>query len=76
MACVLIQDFIFNQYSHADVMMIDPELNNTKAIHVYEKVGFKKVEAFCPAFNPKPHVMMHLNISQLKTSKDKSNEDT
>ena len=71
----LIHDFILSQYSFADVFIIDPESKNTKAIHVYEKVGFKKVGEFLPAFNPKPHIMMRVDVAQLKNYKDNCDDD-
>lgn len=66
LAHVMIQQFIRDHYSDADYFIIDPEATNTKAIHVYEKVGFKKVGELCPAFNPKPHIMMRLIVDELR----------
>ena len=60
LAHLMIQQFILNHYADADYFIIDPEAANTKAIHVYEKAGFKKVGKLCPAFNPKLHIMMRL----------------
>ncbi len=56
----MIQEFIINKFSHADYFIIDPAKSNRKAIHVYEKVGFKKVDEFCPSYDPIPHLMMRL----------------
>ena len=64
-AHLMIQQFILDQYADADYFIIDPEAANTKAIHVYEKAGFKKVGELCPAFNPKPHIMMRLKVDEL-----------
>lgn len=69
---LMIQQFILKQYHDADFFIIDPEVANSKAIHVYEKAGFKKVEEFRPAFNPKPHLMMRLAVKELKTQVVKS----
>jgi aminoglycoside 6'-N-acetyltransferase len=66
LAHVMIKKFILEQYPDADFFIIDPEVVNTKAIHVYEKVGFKKIEQFYPAFNPKPHIMMRIEVNKLK----------
>ena len=60
LAVPMIQSFIKQQLQHADVIMIDPEAGNQRAIHVYKKVGFSKVGEIIPEFNPKPHVMMKL----------------
>lgn len=68
LAHVMIQQFILDQYADADYFIIDPEAENTKAIHVYEKAGFKKVSELCPAFNPKPHIMMRLIVDELRKS--------
>lgn len=65
-AHLMIQHFILDQYTDADYFIIDPETANTKAIRVYEKSGFKKVGEICPAFNPKPHIMMRLEVDKLR----------
>lgn len=62
----MIKQFILSQYAQADYFLIDPESANTRAMHVYEKVGFKKVEEFHPGFNPKLHSMMRLSVDDLK----------
>lgn len=62
----MIQAELMGQTPDADYFIIDPEAENTKAIHVYEKSGFKKVGELCPAFNPKPHIMMRLIVDELR----------
>lgn len=62
----MIQQFILNQFSNADYFIIDPAQSNPKAIHVYEKAGFKKVGEFYPAYDPIPHLMMRLEVNELK----------
>lgn len=64
-AHLMIQEFILKHFSSADYFIIDPELSNTKAIHVYEKTGFKKVDEFCPMLNPKQHIMMRIEVDKL-----------
>ncbi|MCF6766345.1 acetyltransferase [Thiotrichales bacterium 19S3-7] len=61
----MIRSFIVSQSVNADIYLIDPEAINTKAIHVYEKVGFKKIGEFYPAFNQKRHIMMRLFVEDL-----------
>ena len=56
----LILDFIKQQCEDIDIIFIDPDAKNIKAIHVYEKVGFKKVGEFVAAWNPVPHDLMML----------------
>ncbi|TNF65293.1 MAG: GNAT family N-acetyltransferase [Gammaproteobacteria bacterium] len=62
----MIKTFILNDYVDADIFLIDPEAANSKAIHVYEKVGFKKIAEFYPQFNQKLHIMMRLLVDDLK----------
>lgn len=66
LALRMIKEFILNKYAHADFFIIDPEKANLKAIHIYQKVGFKKIDEFCPSFNPVPHMMMRLEVADLK----------
>lgn len=66
LASQMIQTFIRQQYSDIYYFLIDPEAGNTKAIHVYEKAGFRKIGEIVPPFNPKPHVMMRLDVNQLR----------
>ncbi|WP_052675756.1 GNAT family N-acetyltransferase [Paenibacillus sp. IHBB 10380] len=52
------QNFLNDQIS---ALLIDPESNNSKAIHVYEKAGFNKVSTFIPDegdFSGKSHDLM------------------
>jgi aminoglycoside 6'-N-acetyltransferase len=42
-------------------VLIDPEANNSRAIHVYEKAGFQKVSEFSPLegrYQGLPHILM------------------
>ncbi len=53
-------------------VLIDPEANNSRAIHVYEKVGFQLVSEFVPsdgAFQGKPHVLMAYHYCLTKHSR-------
>ena len=63
----MIQKFILDKFSYADYFIIDPAKDNQKAIHVYEKAGFKEVGEFFPSFDPtKRHVMMRMAVKDLK----------
>ncbi len=62
LASQMIQEFLSDNLLQVSTVLIDPESANFKAIHVYEKVGFKKIEEFIPKFNPIPHWMMRLRI--------------
>lgn len=45
-AATMIRDFLLIQFSNVKKVLIDPEATNTRAIHVYEKVGFKIIGEF------------------------------
>ena len=52
-------------------VLIDPEANNSRAIHVYEKAGFHLVSEFVPsdgAFQGKPHVLMAYHYCQTNST--------
>ncbi len=66
LAARMIREFILDKFGHADYFIIDPEISNPKAIHVYEKAGFKTVDEFCPSFSPVPHLMMRMAVKDLK----------
>lgn len=59
LAAPMITSFITTHYSDMTKILIDPAQNNPKAVHVYEKAGFQKVDSFLPDFDPNtPHWMM------------------
>lgn len=62
LAHLLIQEFLYTQFPQVDEVLIDPEKSNTRAIHVYEKAGFKTIGEFTPPFPPHPHLMMRLTL--------------
>lgn len=64
----MIQEFLLNKCGNVTKVLIDPEASNIKAIHVYEKAGFRKIELFTPRYNQTPHWMMHLVMSEMKTN--------
>ncbi|NGX63994.1 MAG: hypothetical protein KR126chlam6_01418 [Candidatus Anoxychlamydiales bacterium] len=48
-------------HNEIDSFLIDPEISNLKAIHVYEKTGFKKVGSHIPktgCFSGIEHIIM------------------
>lgn len=67
----MIQEFLLDKFPHTSKVLIDPAVTNTKAIHVYEKAGFEKIEQFTPAHDPKLHYMMHLKMDDLKAKYSK-----
>jgi RimJ/RimL family protein N-acetyltransferase len=54
-------------------VLIDPEATNTRAIHVYQKVGFKIVGEFIASWHPVPHYQMELHMKDLLPSIGDSN---
>lgn len=53
--------FAESQAQNVTTFMLDPNPENERAVHVYEKVGFRKVEEFTPdsgPFSGKPHILM------------------
>lgn len=66
LATEVIRQFLNNQFSDVDEVFIDPEKGNERAIHVYQKVGFRIVGEFIAAWHPVPHHIMRLNMKDLK----------
>lgn len=67
MSHLLIKHFIHKKFSHATAFLIDPELRNIHAIHVFEKAGFVIVDEFKEEhgqFAGIPHIMMKLKLSK------------
>lgn len=67
MSHLLIKKFIAAKFKHAAAFLIDPELRNVRAIHVYEKAGFVIVDEFRAEhgrFAGVPHIMMRLTLGK------------
>ncbi|MBS0586098.1 MAG: GNAT family N-acetyltransferase [Verrucomicrobia bacterium] len=57
----LLVEILRQKFSDVTDVFIDPSVNNARAIHVYEKVGFQKVEVFIPPWDPSSQcILMHL----------------
>jgi RimJ/RimL family protein N-acetyltransferase len=67
MAVPMIQEFLLKQFPNVKRVLIDPEATNTRAIHVYQKAGFKIIGEFIASWHPVPHYQMELAIEDLKT---------
>lgn len=61
----MIREFLLSQFSHVKKVLIDPEATNARAIHVYQKVGFKIVGKFIASWHPVPHYQMELYMKDL-----------
>lgn len=62
----LIEEFLITQFPNVRTVLIDPEATNTRAIHVYEKAGFKIIGEFIAKWHPVPHYQMRLDMNDLK----------
>lgn len=63
-AVSMIQDFILSHFPDIDEVLIDPEMSNTRAVHVYQKAGFKIIGDFIASWHPVPHYKMLLDMSK------------
>lgn len=62
----MIHEFIVSQFSDSKIVLIDPEISNARAVHVYKKAGFKMSGEFIASWHPVPHYNMRLNEDDLK----------
>ena len=65
LADIIIKEFLLSQFSDVSEIFIDPEKSNKKAIHVYQKTGFRIVGEFIAAWHPVPHYIMKLDMQNL-----------
>jgi RimJ/RimL family protein N-acetyltransferase len=65
----MIREFLINHFSNVKRVLIDPEATNKRAIHVYQKVGFKIIEEFIASWHPVPHYQMELYMKDLLETK-------
>jgi len=64
-AVPMIQEFLISQFPNVKKVLIDPEATNKRAIHVYQKVGFKIIGEFIASWHPVPHYQMELYMKDL-----------
>lgn len=62
----MIREFLVSQFPNVQRVLIDPEATNTRAIHVYQKVGFKITREFIASWHPVPHYQMELQMKDLQ----------
>ncbi|HVE44768.1 MAG TPA: GNAT family N-acetyltransferase [Gammaproteobacteria bacterium] len=65
LAMDVIRQFLLSHFSDVAEVFIDPEKRNERAVHVYQKVGFRIVGEFIAAWHPVPHHVMRLNMKDL-----------
>ncbi|MGA8165580.1 MAG: bifunctional GNAT family N-acetyltransferase/class I SAM-dependent methyltransferase [Waddliaceae bacterium] len=58
---IIIKEFLSSEFLGVEEVLIDPEASNSRAVHVYEKVGFQILGEFIPSHSPHPHYMMRLD---------------
>lgn len=63
----MLHEFILSQLSDAKIVLIDPEISNARAVHVYKKAGFKIIGEFIAPWHPVPHYKMSLCVGDLKS---------
>ncbi|MGA8163601.1 MAG: GNAT family N-acetyltransferase [Waddliaceae bacterium] len=64
-AASMIREFLITHFANMKKVLIDPEATNKRAIHVYQKVGFKIVGEFIASWHPVPHYQMELYMKDL-----------
>ncbi|WP_010652657.1 GNAT family N-acetyltransferase [Fluoribacter dumoffii] len=68
----MIHEFILSQFWDAKIIFIDPEISNTRAVHVYQKAGFEITGEFIASWHPVPHYKMRLTVDELKKKQGSS----
>jgi len=66
LASTIIKEFLLSQFSGVSEVFIDPEKDNVRAAHVYQKVGFRIVGEFIAPWHPVPHHIMKLGMKNLR----------
>lgn len=64
-AVPMIREFLIKHFSNMKKVLIDPEATNERAVHVYQKVGFKIIGEFIANWHPVPHYQMELDMKDL-----------
>lgn len=66
----MIREFLTSQFPNVKKVLIDPEATNHKAIHVYQKAGFRIIGEFIASCHPVPHYQMELYMEDLLNLKE------
>jgi RimJ/RimL family protein N-acetyltransferase len=69
LAVPMIREFLISHFSKVKKVLIDPEASNERAIHVYQKAGFKIIGEFIASWHPVPHYQMELYMKGLVNPK-------
>ncbi len=61
LAHIMIQEILKQEFPYVSDAFIDPDVKNSRAIHVFEKAGFVKCEEFIPSWDPASRcLLMHM----------------
>jgi len=63
----MIREFLKTHFLDVSDVLIDPEVTNSRAVHVYKKTGFRVIETFIAPWHQVPHYLMHLHYEDLRT---------
>ncbi|MDE3048147.1 MAG: GNAT family N-acetyltransferase, partial [Verrucomicrobiota bacterium] len=74
LAVPMVKEFLITHFPHVKKVFIDPEATNTRAIHVYQKIGFKITGEFIAKWHPVPHYQMELRMQDLLHSSRQQNK--
>lgn len=74
-AVPMIREFLISQFPNVKRVLIDPEATNKRAIHVYQKVGFKIIREFIASWHPVLHYQMELYMDDLLKANVSHNAD-
>lgn len=64
LAVQMIKEFLLSQFPNKKRVLIDPEVSNSRAIHVYKKAGFRISGEFIAKWHPVPHYQMQLEMKK------------
>ena len=70
LAISMIREFLITHFPNMKRVLIDPEATNERAIHVYQKVGFKIIGEFIANWHPVLHYQMELDMHDLLNSRN------
>jgi RimJ/RimL family protein N-acetyltransferase len=65
LAAPMIRTFLPRHFPHVKRVLIDPEATNARAIHVYQKAGFKIIGEFIASWHPVQHYQMELRMKDI-----------
>jgi streptomycin 6-kinase len=65
LATAIIMEFLLSQFPDVGEIFIDPEKSNTRAVHVYQKAGFRIIGEFIASWHLVPHHIMRLDMRDL-----------